>query len=104
MLKIKQWLGAAGVALAVAAIAQPARADVYKRQAHAAAPMMVKPWYREFSPWFLMAGPFLAVIGCSITIYLAYTQFGDQPIQEGVVKRGLVIEQADTPSAASGVR
>ncbi|MGV8294921.1 transporter substrate-binding domain-containing protein, partial [Pseudomonas aeruginosa] len=27
MLKIKQWLGAAGVALAVAAIAQPARAD-----------------------------------------------------------------------------
>ncbi|MCH1998992.1 amino acid ABC transporter substrate-binding protein, partial [Achromobacter xylosoxidans] len=27
MLKIKQWLGAAGVVLAVAAIAQPARAD-----------------------------------------------------------------------------
>ncbi|CAB3893860.1 hypothetical protein LMG26788_03919 [Achromobacter pulmonis] len=40
-----------------------------------------------------MAGPFLAVVGCAVTIYLAYTQFGDQPIQEGVVKRGLVIEQ-----------
>ncbi|WP_445623348.1 FixH family protein [Lactiplantibacillus plantarum] len=67
----------------------------------------VKPWYREFWPWFLMAGPFLAVVGCSITIYLAYTQFGNQPIQEGVVKRGLVIEQADTlptPPAAIGVR
>ncbi|WP_049055271.1 lipoprotein, partial [Achromobacter xylosoxidans] len=58
-------------------------------------------------PWFLMAGPFLAVIGCAITIYLAYTQFGNQPIQEGVVKRGLVIEQMEplpTPPAAVGVR
>ncbi|CUJ64354.1 Uncharacterised protein [Achromobacter xylosoxidans] len=54
-----------------------------------------------------MAGPFLAVIGCAITIYLAYTQFGNQPIQEGVVKRGLVIEQMEplpTPPAAVGVR
>lgn len=75
--------------------------------ARVAAPPMAKPWYREPWPWFLMAGPFLAVIGCAITIYLAYTQFGNQPIQEGVVKRGLVIEQVDTlptPPAAVGVR
>lgn len=75
--------------------------------AHVAAPLAVKPWYREFWPWFLMAGPFLAVVGCAVTIYLAYTQFGDQPIQEGVVKRGLVIEQVDTaaaPPAAAGAR
>ncbi|MCF7769135.1 FixH family protein [Achromobacter pulmonis] len=75
--------------------------------AHVAAPLAVKPWYREFWPWFLMAGPFLAVVGCAVTIYLAYTQFGNQPIQEGVVKRGLVIEQVDTaaaPPAAAGAR
>ncbi|MFY2082834.1 hypothetical protein ACOTD9_20485 [Achromobacter xylosoxidans] len=60
-----------------------------------AVPPMAKPWYREPWPWFLMAGPFLAVVGCAITIYLAYTQFGNQPIQEGVVKRGLVIEQVE---------
>lgn len=68
--------------------------------AHVAAPLTVKPWYREPWPWFLMAGPFLAVVGCAITIYFAYTQFGNQPIVEGVVKRGLVIEPAD-PAAAS---
>ena len=75
--------------------------------AHVAAPMPVKPWYREFWPWFLMAGPFLAVIGCALTISLAYTQLANQPIQEGVVKRGLVIEPADTvptPPPAIGVR
>jgi hypothetical protein len=61
---------------------------------HAAQPP--KPWYREPWPWILMAGPFAAMVGCFITIYFAMTQFGNQPIQEGVVKRGLVIEQAAT--------
>lgn len=61
-----------------------------------ATPSMAKPWYREFWPWFLMAGPFLAVVGCTVTIYLAFTRFGNQPIQEGVVQRGLLIEQVDT--------
>ncbi|MFY4259008.1 hypothetical protein ACOTCG_15535 [Achromobacter xylosoxidans] len=64
-----------------------------------ATPPMAKPWYREPWPWFLMAGPFLAVVGCAITIYLAYTQFGNQPIQEGVVTRGLMIEQVDAASS-----
>ena len=53
-----------------------------------------KPWYREPWPWILMAGPFAAMIGCFITIYFAFTNFSSPPIQEGVVKRGLVIEQA----------
>ena len=53
-----------------------------------------KPWYREPWPWILMAGPFAAMIGCFVTIYFAFTNFSNQPIQEGVVKRGLVIEQA----------
>ena len=58
----------------------------------------VKPWYREPWPWILMAGPFAAMIGCFVTIYFAFTNFSNQPIQEGVVKRGLVIEQV-APSA-----
>ncbi|RSF07399.1 nitrogen fixation protein FixH [Achromobacter aegrifaciens] len=53
-----------------------------------------KPWYREPWPGILMAGPFVAMIGCFVTIYFAFTNFSNQPIQEGVVKRGLVIEQA----------
>ncbi|SEJ88441.1 FixH family protein [Achromobacter sp. NFACC18-2] len=61
----------------------------------------VKPWYREPWPWILMAGPFAAMVGCFITIYLAMAQFADQPIGEGVVKRGLVIEQV-AASAAEG--
>ncbi|AMG40432.1 FixH family protein [Achromobacter xylosoxidans] len=69
--------------------------------AHAAAPRTVKPWYREFWPWFLMAGPFLAVVGCIITMYLAFTRFGNQSIQEGVVQRGLMIEQVKSASSPS---
>jgi hypothetical protein len=62
---------------------------------------LVKPWYREPWPWILMAGPFAAMVGCFITIYFAMTQFATQPIQEGVVKRGLVIEQTASGAAAS---
>ncbi len=41
-----------------------------------------KPWYREPWPWILMAGPFAAMIGCFVTIYFAFTNFSNQPIQE----------------------
>ncbi|EHK64579.1 FixH family protein, partial [Achromobacter arsenitoxydans SY8] len=49
-----------------------------------------------------------AMVGCFITIYFAVTQFGNQPIQEGIVKRGLVIEQAaskagEAPGALNAV-
>lgn len=50
-----------------------------------------RPWYREPWPWILMAGPALAIVGCAITIYLAMTNFGDQEIRDGGVKRGLVV-------------
>jgi len=50
-----------------------------------------KPWYREPWPWILMAGPALAIVGCGITIYLAVSNFGDQEIRDGGVKRGLVV-------------
>lgn len=60
---------------------------------------MPKPWYREPWPWILMAGPFAAMVGCFITIYFAYSNFTHEPIIEGVVKRGLVIEQAATQAS-----
>lgn len=60
----------------------------------------VKPWYRERWPWLLMAGPFVAIVGCAITIYFAVTQFGNQALTEGAVKRGLVVEHVSDPAAA----
>lgn len=39
------------------------------------------PWYKEPWPWILMAGPFLAVVGCLVTIYLAYTDNYDQEVR-----------------------
>ncbi|KCV16963.1 hypothetical protein AZ28_2584 [Bordetella pertussis B200] len=46
-----------------------------------------------------MAGPLVAIIGCVITIYLAMTRYGDQPIAGGAVKRGLVVERVAAPAA-----
>lgn len=39
------------------------------------------PWYKEPWPWILMSGPFLAIVGCIITIYLAYTDNYDQEVR-----------------------
>jgi len=50
-----------------------------------------KPWWREPWPWIIMAGPALAIVGCAITIYLAVSNFSDQEIRDGGVKRGLVV-------------
>lgn len=51
------------------------------------------PWWKEPWPWILMAGPALAIVGCAITIALALRSFSDQPIIEGGMKRGLVVEK-----------
>jgi uncharacterized protein len=51
------------------------------------------PWYREPWPWLLMLGPFVAIIGCAITITLALENFSDQPIYDGGYKRGLVVDR-----------
>jgi len=61
-------------------------------------PASPNPWHREPWPWFLMAGPLLAILGCIITIYLAVTRFADQPIAEGAVRRGLVVERVPPPA------
>jgi hypothetical protein len=56
-------------------------------------PHVATPWWREPWPWILMAGPALAIVGCVITIFLAFQNFSDQPILEGGMKRGLVVEK-----------
>ena len=61
-----------------------------------------KPWWREPWPWILIAGPALAVIGCVITIVLAFNNFADQAVVDGGSKRGLVIERTD--AVASGAQ
>jgi hypothetical protein len=52
----------------------------------------VKPWWKQLWPWLLISGPALAAVGCAITIWLALTRHADQPILDGVTKRGLKIE------------
>ncbi len=55
-----------------------------------------QPWWREPWPWILMAGPALAIVGCAITIVLAFQNYGDQAIHDGGVKQGLVVSKPDT--------
>ncbi len=57
------------------------------------------PWWREPWPWLLMAGPLVAMIGCAITMTLAFKSFSDQPIYDGGMKRGLVVEKQMTTPA-----
>jgi hypothetical protein len=70
----------------------------------ASTPLSVAPWWRERWPWLLMAGPALAIVGCVITITLALSNFGDQAITEGGLKRGLVVEQHSGPPPATQAR
>ncbi|MBB5217061.1 hypothetical protein HNQ49_003765 [Parapusillimonas granuli] len=63
-----------------------------------------RPWWREPWPWIIMAGPAVAIVGCIITIVLAVQNFSDQAIEDGGVKRGLVVTKqapATAPSAPS---
>lgn len=54
-------------------------------------------WWREPWPWLLMLGPAVAVVGCVITIVLAFQAYGDQDIQDGAVQQGLVIKAPPAP-------
>ena len=62
------------------------------------------PWWRQPWPWILMAGPAVAIIGCAITMTLAFKNFSDQPILDGGVKRGLVVEKAPVNAQVSESR
>lgn len=49
------------------------------------------PWWREPWPWLLMLGPAVAMVGCIITIILAFQSYGGQGIVDGGVKQGLYV-------------
>lgn len=53
-----------------------------------------RPWFKEPWPWILMAGPAVAVIGCIITIALAF-QNNDSTVNDGGIKRGLVVSKPE---------
>ena len=51
-----------------------------------------KPWYRHRWPWFIMLGPFLAIVAGSYTGWLAFTH--QDPLVVGdYYKRGKAINQ-----------
>lgn len=49
-----------------------------------------EPWYKHRWPWILMAGPAIVIVGCAITIYLAFTQDKDTPLVNQQNRQGLV--------------
>ncbi|OXR49617.1 MULTISPECIES: hypothetical protein [unclassified Pusillimonas] len=65
------------------------------------------PWWKEPWPWIIMAGPFLALVGCAITIALAVKHFSGEAITDGGVRQGLVVKRVgpdrtlQTPPAAT---
>lgn len=50
----------------------------------------IKPWYKQFWPWFLIALPMTAVIGSMITISLAITDT-DGLVKDDYYKEGLAV-------------
>ena len=52
---------------------------------------MVKPWYKQFWPWFLISVPVLVMIVCAIIIYLAVTQGNFSMVVDDYYKRGKTI-------------
>lgn len=54
------------------------------------------PWYREPWPWLLMAGPFVAIVGCVITIVLAFQNNPDRDVRLDARKQGLVVTREGT--------
>lgn len=54
-----------------------------------------RPWWKHRWPWILMSGPAIAVLGCAVTIWMAYNVSTDAPVQDGVKQHGFkVTDQA----------
>ncbi|MFC4299167.1 MAG: hypothetical protein WBF84_14020 [Castellaniella sp.] len=60
-----------------------------------------RPWWRHRWPWLLILGPAVAVVGCVITIVLAFQSYGDQAIIDGGARQGLVVA---APAASTAPR
>jgi|TARA_R100000455_G_C6241252_1_gene100115 hypothetical protein len=64
-----------------------------------AADIDTRPWWKEPWPWILMAGPFITLVGCVVTIVLAVHYYSDQAIHDGGQRKGLVVQKIqDKPS------
>jgi hypothetical protein len=57
-----------------------------------------RPWWQHRWPWLLILGPAMAVVGCMITIVLAFQSYGDQAIIDGGTRQGLVITAPAAPA------
>lgn len=55
-----------------------------------------QPWHKQFWPWFLIALPTAAVIGCFITLGIAIKN-ADTPVQDEYEKHGLTVLHKTTP-------
>lgn len=53
---------------------------------------VVKPWFKEPWPWFLMAGPFLVIVAGIITVWYAVTS-NDGLVSDDYYKQGLAVNQ-----------
>ncbi|WP_071058570.1 hypothetical protein [Pelistega sp. MC2] len=51
------------------------------------------PWYKEPWPWILMAGPLLTILGCILTIYLAYNKNIDAEIPVHAYTQGKFVSR-----------
>lgn len=60
-----------------------------------------QPWWKEPWPWIIMAGPFVALVGCAITIGLAVKHFSGQAIVDGGVRQGLVVKRPGSDPAVA---
>lgn len=64
---------------------------------------MIKPWYRQPWPWFLIAVPATAVVGGIITAVLAVRTY-DGPVTADYYKQGLAInEEVSRADTARGL-
>lgn len=52
---------------------------------------MMKPWYKQFWPWFLITIPVVVMVVCAVIIYLAVTQGSFSMVVDDYYKRGKTI-------------
>ena len=60
-------------------------------------------WYKQFWPWFLIALPTAAVIGCVISIDIAF-KHADKVIEGDYQQHGLTVLHKSAAAAAGAAR
>lgn len=59
------------------------------------------PWYKQFWPWFLIVLPTAVVVGCIVSIGIAF-KYADVPVQDNYEKHGLtVLHKMTVPKTSS---